>query len=135
MEADSVPNHGGVDVGSQRTRKLIQELVDDRRVEHWREDRFGLTGLWARRADDPEVFVFGLTHRCRSRAPFGPDASPRAFLTESAFLLKERDDLLVGMLGLNPRELLRDFFGNAAIASGSDVRCFGRGTNHSSFSA
>ena len=131
MEAGSVPNHGGVDVGSQRARELIQELVDDRGVEHGREDRLGLTGLRARRADHPQVFVFSLTHCCRSRAPLGPDASQRALLTESAFILKERDDLLVGMLGLNPRELFRDFFFNAAIASGSDLRCFGRGTNHS----
>lgn len=131
MEAGSVPDHGGVDVGSQRARELVQELVDDRRVEHRRENGFGLTGLWARRADDPQVFVFGLTHRSRPRAPFGPQASQRAFLAESAFILEEGDDLLVGMLGLNSREFFRDFFLNAAIASGSDLRCFGRGTNHS----
>ena len=131
MEAGSVPDHGGVDVGSQRARELIQELVDDRGVEHGREDRLGLTGLRDRRADDLEGFVFGLTYRCRSRAPFHPHASQRPLLTESAFLLKEGDDLLAGMLGLNPRELFRDFFLNAVIASGSDLRCFGRGTNHS----
>ena len=131
MEAGSVPNHGGVDIGSQRAGELIQELVDDRRVEHRRKDRLGLAGLWARRADDPEVFVFGLTHRGRPRASFGPHAGQCSLLTESAFILKEGDDLLAGMLGLNSREFFRDFFLNAAIASGSDLRCFGRGTNHS----
>ena len=110
MKSGSVPDHGGVDVGSQCARELIQELVDDRGVEHGRENRLALTGLRARRADDPEGFVFGLTHRCRSRAPFGPHASQRPLLTESALILKEGDDLLARMLGLNPRELFRDFF-------------------------
>jgi hypothetical protein len=59
-------------------------------------------------SDHPNVLVLGLTHRRRPRATFGPHASQRPLLTESALILKEGDDLFVGMCGLN----LREFFGN-----------------------
>ena len=59
-------------------------------------------------SDHPEAFVLGLTHRRRPRATLGPHTSQRSLLTESVLILKERDDLLAGMLGLN----LREFFGN-----------------------
>lgn len=68
-----------------------------------------IASVWrAGGSDHPEVFALGLTHRGRSRAAFGPHTSQRSLLTESALILKERDDLLAGMLGLN----LREFFGN-----------------------
>lgn len=108
VKAGSVPDHRGLDVGGQRAGELIQELVDDRRVQAGREDRLGLAGLRAGGPDHPEVFVLGLADRRRSRATLGPHASQRPLLTESALILKEGDDLFAGMLGLN----LREFFGN-----------------------
>lgn len=110
MKTGSVPNHRGVDVGGQCAGELIQELVDDRRVQAGREDRFGLAGLWAGGSDDPEVFVLRLAHRRRSRATPGPHASLRPLLAESALILKEDDDLLAGMFGLNLREIFGNFF-------------------------
>ena len=96
-----------------------------------RAGRFGLTRLRAGGGDDPDVFVFGLPHGRRSRAPLGPAASQRPLLAEATFILEEHDDLPIGMLGLKPSQLFGNFFGNAAIASGSFFRCFGRGTSHS----
>ena len=110
VKAGSIPDHRGMHVGSQRAGELIQELVDNRRVQGRREDRFGLTGLRARRADHPQVVVFGLPYRRRSRATFGPHASQRPLLTEPALILEERDDLFVRILGLNFRQFFGDFF-------------------------
>jgi hypothetical protein len=64
--------------------------------------------LRARRADHPQVVIFGLPDRRRSRATPGPHASQCPLLTEPALILEERDDLFVRILGLN----LRQFFGN-----------------------
>lgn len=110
VEAGSVPDQSGVDVGGQRAGELVEELVDDRRVQDRCEDGFGLTGLWTRSTDDPEVFVFGLPHGGGARAAFGPHAGQRALLTEAALILKEGDDSLVGMFGLNASPLFGDFF-------------------------
>ena len=133
MKSGTVPDHRGVDIGCQRTGELVQKLIDDRRVQARREDPFGLAGLRARRSDDPEVFVLGLPHHRRPRAALGSHASQRPLLAEAALILKEDDDSMVGVLGLDPCELFGNFFLKAATASGSDLRCFGRGTSHSSF--
>jgi hypothetical protein len=34
MESGSIPDQSGMDVGGQSAGELIEELVDDRRVEH-----------------------------------------------------------------------------------------------------
>lgn len=108
VKAGSIPDHRGLHVGGECAGELIQELVDDRRVQAGCEDRLGLAGLRAGGTDHPEIFVLGLSHRRRSRATLGPHTSQRPLLTESALILKERDDLFAGVLGLN----LREFFGN-----------------------
>jgi len=110
MESGTVPDQGRVNVGGQSAGELVEELVDDRRVEHGRENRLGLTGLRAGGSDDPDVLVFGLAHGGRPRATLGPHASQRPLLTESALILEERDDLLVGMLGLEASQLGGNFF-------------------------
>ena len=131
MESGSVPDQGGVNIGSQRAGELVEKLVDDRRVEHGRENGLGLTGLRAGGPDEPDVFVFGLPHGGRPRATLGPPARQCPLLTEAALILEEGDDLLVGMLGLDASQFFGDFFLKTATASGSDLRCFGRGTSHS----
>ena len=47
VKAGSAPDHRSVYVGGQRAGELIQELVDDRRVQAGCEDRLGLAGLRA----------------------------------------------------------------------------------------
>ena len=79
-----------------------------------------MTRLRVGGSDHPELFVFGLSHRRRSRATLGPHASQRPLLTESALILKEGDDLFAEMFGLNLLELFGNFL-KAAIASGSDL--------------
>ena len=100
-----------------RTEPQITEVIgwSRRSVQTWvqRYNEEGLTGLRDRTG--------------RGRQPILSEAEQQLV----ADRLKEGDDLLAGMLGLNPRELFRDIFWNAVIASGSDLRCFGRGTNHS----
>lgn len=110
MEARTIPDQCGVDVGSQGARKLFQELVDHGGVQHRRENGFGLAGLGTRRSDYPQVIILGLPHRRRPRSALSPHASKRSLLTESAFVLKDDDDLLLGMLSLNPSQFYRDFF-------------------------
>ena len=110
MESGSVPDQSRVDVGGQSAGELVEELVDDRRVEHGRENRLGLTGLRAGSSDDPDVFVFGLTRGGRPRAASSPSARQCPLLTEAALILEEGDDLLVGMLGLKASQLGGDFF-------------------------
>ena len=106
MESGTVPDQGRVDVGGQSA----GELVDDRRVEHGRENRLGLTGLRAGGSDDPDVFVFGLTHGGRPRAASSPPARQCPLLSEAALILEEGDDLPVGMLGLEASQLGGNFF-------------------------
>ena len=110
VKAGSVPDHRSLHVGGQRAGELIQKLIDDRRVQARREDRLGWARLRAGGPDHPEVLVFSLTHRCRSRATLGPHTSQRPLLTESTFKLKERDDLFAGTFGLNLREIFGNFF-------------------------
>ncbi len=50
MEVGSVPDQGGANIVCQRA----EELVDDRRVEHGRENGLGLTGLRAGGPDEPD---------------------------------------------------------------------------------
>lgn len=100
MEAGSVPDQGGVNIGSQRAGELVEELVNDRRVEHGCENGLGLTGLRAGGPDEPDVFVFGLPHGGRPRTTFGPLACQCSLLTEATLILEEEDDLPIGMLGL-----------------------------------
>ena len=110
MESGTVPDQGRVDVGGQSAGELVEELVDDRRVEHGRENRLGLTGLRAGGSEDPDVVVFGLTHGSRPRTASSPPARQCPLLTEAALILEEGDDLLVGMLGLQASQLGGDFF-------------------------
>jgi hypothetical protein len=110
MEAGSVPDRGRVDVGSRSAGELSEELVDDRRVQDGRENRFGLTDLRARGPDDPGVFVFGLTYGGRPRTSPSLLARLCSLLTEAAFILEDDDDLPVGMLGLNAGQLVGGFF-------------------------
>jgi len=43
-------------------RELIRKIIDDGRVQDRRAGRFGLTGLRAGGGDDPNVFVFRVSH-------------------------------------------------------------------------
>ena len=110
MESGSVPDQGRVDVGGQSAGELVEELIDDRRVQDGRENRLGLTGLRTRGPDDPDVFVFGLTYGCRPRTALSPLACQCPLLTEAALILEEGDDLPAGMLGLKAGQLVGDFF-------------------------
>lgn len=110
MEAGSVPDQGRVDVVSQSAGELVEELIDDRRVQDGRENRLGLTGLRTRGPDNPDVFIFGLAYGGRPRPSPSPPTCQCPLLTEAALILEEGDDLPVGMLGLKAGQLVGDFF-------------------------
>ena len=110
MESGSVPDQGRVNAGGQSAGELVKELIDDRRVEHRRENGLGLAGLRAGGSDDPDVVVFGLPHGGRPRAASSPPARQCPLLTEAALILEEGDDLPVGMLSLEASQLGGDFF-------------------------
>ena len=70
MEAGSVPDQGRVDVGGQSAGELVEELIDDRRVQDGRENRLGLTGLRTRGPDDSDGLA-QISCRRRHAAIFG----------------------------------------------------------------
>ena len=66
MKAGPVPNEYGVLVLVECVGELPEEDVDHIGVESRTEQPFGLSGLWADRAENPQIIVLCLAHRSRA---------------------------------------------------------------------
>lgn len=130
MVSSLIPNHHDMDVVVDFFCQLIQEYVNDIRVQVRTDKSCSFTRLGAGGAQYVDPIVTGLFDRRRAR-PFGsPYSCDRALLTESCFILKPNFDAFVGMLGFDRNGLFYDSFLNSSCVRRSVFSCFGRGISH-----
>src|SRR5262245_61608355 len=110
MVSCSIPNKHRLNFGSQGPRELLQELIDDRRIEVRSDDGFGLTRLRASSANHIDVGVLRLADGPGPGTLRRPNPCQRSLLAKPCFILKEDLQLSIGMRLLNFLQLLRELF-------------------------
>lgn len=98
VEAGSIPDHHGMLIRGNRGRKLLQENVDDRRIELRTEQSFGMPRLGTNGAQYPQILVLRLTNGRRSRSLSSPDIGEGTLLAETRFVSKVDSQPLLRMI-------------------------------------
>lgn len=129
MVSRAVPDEHRLHVRFQCSRQLREEHIHDARVQPRRDQAFGLARRGARRRQNIDVAVLRLPDRTRTRTRSGPDAGQRPLLAEPRFVFMEDLQPAAGMLRLDLREPVAEFFLNSSCAAGSACGCCGRGTS------
>jgi hypothetical protein len=125
--AGVVPDQGDVSAGRDRGGELVEERLDDGRVESLGDEALGPAGGRTDGGEDVETFEPALFRGGRPGPGVGPDGGQRPLLAEPGLVLEPDLDGLAGVGGCEGGDRVGRFFRNASCAAGSAVGCFGRG--------
>ena len=115
----------------------LQMSAHQIRVDRRRDQRRRLACHGIDRAKDIAPFVFGLTHAAWATATLCPHARQRALLADfrgASFVLEPDCDLFLRVFSLDFADKKGASSTHCAMAWGSDLRCWGRGTRTDKFS-
>ena len=131
MKTRVVPHQNRVSILAQQPRKIGQQVFHHKRVHVGRDHAQSLPGLRVDRRRKIHPLVLGLLDGSRPRSPARPDGGQRALLAKTRLVLEPDFDFLVGVCFTDFPDKKGARSSHFRIASGSLLRCCGRGRSDS----
>jgi len=134
MEARLIPDHHDMHMIVDLLDQLIEENIDDVRIQVRADQAGGLAGLWTSSAQHIHPVVTRLFHDTRTGAFGSPDSCDRALLAKACLVLIPDLDAFARVLGFDRFDLFYNAFLKYSCACGSAFSCWGRGISHEKLS-
>ena len=123
VKARLIPDHHDMHIIVDLLDQLIEENIDDIRIQVRADEAGGLAGLRTSSAQHIHPVVARLFYRARPSAFGSPDPCDGALLAEARFVLIPDLDAFVRVLGLDRFDLFYDAFLKSSCACGSAFSC------------
>ena len=123
MEAGLIPDHHDMHIIVDLLDQLIEENIDDIRIQVRADEAGGLAGLWTSSAQHIHPVVARLFYRARPSAFGSPDPCDGTLLAKASFILVPDLDTFVRVLDFDRFDLFYNVFLKSSCACGSAISC------------